>query len=108
MPAYWQPDPSKTQEMTDKPALFARPFCGYCYRVMLAARELGVDVDIHDIWADGESKQQLIEETGGSRVPVLRYREDSGETRWMPESRDIVAWLEAYAEKMAGVEAPGR
>ena len=37
---------------------------------------------------------ELIEARGRATVPVLRITSPGGEERWMPESRDIVHYLE--------------
>lgn len=59
---------------------------------------LGVDVERRDIFGEVAHRKALIEARGRQTVPVLRIVEGDNE-RWMGESRDIIAWLQAeYAD----------
>ena len=55
---------------------------------------LGVDVELRDIFETFEHRDGLIAARGRATVPVLRIVSPSGEDRWMPESRDIVRYLQ--------------
>ncbi|QQR90578.1 MAG: glutathione S-transferase N-terminal domain-containing protein [Myxococcales bacterium] len=76
-----------------KLTLYYYPSCFYCQRVLSVIEQLQVDVELHDILIESESRRELIAARGRSTVPVLRIFSEQGET-WMPESRDIVAYLE--------------
>lgn len=78
-------------------ALYLRPACGYCARVVAAIDRLGIDVELRDIWADARHREVLIAACGDSRVPVLRIVGTDGSELWMPESRDIIRHLEALS-----------
>lgn len=67
--------------------------CPYCARVRAALDRLGIEVASRDVLDDPGHMRELIEATGSRQVPVLRI-EDAGGTRWMPESADIVRYLE--------------
>jgi glutaredoxin len=69
--------------------------CPFCTRVMEAADRLGVELELRDTLADPDHARAVIEATGRRRVPVLRIDEPQGETRWLPDSAAIVAFLEA-------------
>jgi len=69
----------------------------YCNRVLRAADELGVDLDIRNIWQEPAFEKELVGGTGRTTVPVLKISQGEGETRWMPESSDIVTYLQSEA-----------
>jgi len=68
--------------------------CPFCSMVRANIERLGVDVALRDIFADSAARDDLIEARGRATVPVLRITSPDGEERWMPESRDIVRYLE--------------
>ena len=73
-------------------ALYGYPACPYCALVLRAVRELNAPVELRDTLVDPAYRNAALEGTGRTTVPVLRI--DGGdETRWMPESEDIVAYL---------------
>lgn len=78
----------------DKLALYhfnSCPFCGYA---RAGIERLGIDVELRDIMQNPEYRDELIKARGRATVPVLRITSPDGEEHWMPESRDIVAYLE--------------
>lgn len=77
--------------------LYMTPYCGYCHRVIHAAGRLGVELTMVDIWEDRGARTRLLEARGRTTVPVLAIPEPDGGQRLMPESRDIIAFLEALA-----------
>ena len=80
-------------------ALYKYDACGYCQRVMRAIADLGLEdrVELRDTLVDTRWRKELVAATGQATVPVLRVEEPSEEgepeVRWLPESRDIVAFL---------------
>ncbi|MEM7674647.1 MAG: glutaredoxin [Myxococcota bacterium] len=68
--------------------------CPFCHRVRRAADRLGVELELLDIFKDDQHLQDLTAATGRRTVPVLRIEDEKG-VRWMPESADIVAYLES-------------
>lgn len=74
-------------------ALYYFEACPFCRRVLTALKRLNVEVELRDIWRDPQHRTDLINARGRATVPVLRCM--SGDVdRWMPESRDIIAYLE--------------
>jgi glutathione S-transferase len=93
-------------------ALYKYDACGYCQQVLRAIRDLDIEdeVELRDTLIDPKWRKELIGAMGRATVPVLRIEEpadaEDGEpsVRWLPESRDIVAYLyERYGE---GKEPP--
>ncbi|MCS6857005.1 MAG: glutaredoxin family protein [Sandaracinaceae bacterium] len=66
--------------------------CVYCHRVRRALDELGVEVELRDILKNPEYMRELVVARGMRTVPVLRIRRPQGD-EWMPESKDIIAYL---------------
>lgn len=74
-------------------SLYCAPGCGACQNVKLALAELGIAVEERDVRRDGAHYTTLLEARGRGTVPVLRIEEPDGDVRWLPESRDIIAYL---------------
>lgn len=74
-------------------ALYHYDSCPYCRRVRSAIDRLGLTVELRDIDEDPVHLRALIEARGRRTVPVLRIEGADGAT-WMPESADIVRYLE--------------
>jgi len=75
-------------------SLYQTPFCPYCERVRSAARRLGLDLPLRDIYENPAYYEELVEATGRRSVPCLRIQRDDGSVLWMHESEDIAAYLE--------------
>ena len=78
----------------DKLALYMTPSCPFCRLVRNAVDRLGVDVELRDISEDADHHEELVNARQRATVPVLRIESPDGQTRWMPESSDIVQYLE--------------
>lgn len=94
-------------------ALYKYDACGYCQSVLRAIADLGIEdeVELRDTLVDPAHRKALVAATGRATVPVLRIEEprdegDEGEpaVRWLPESRDIIAYL--YERFGEGKEPP--
>ncbi len=81
-------------------ALYLYDGCPYCERVRRAVSRLGIQLEERNIHEHRKWNDELRAARGRSTVPVLRI-EDDGPVRWMPESADIVVWL----ERRYGVQA---
>ena len=78
----------------DKLLLYQFASCPFCSRVRQTIDQLGIDVELRDIFLDESTRDELIAERGRATVPVLRITSPDGDERWMPESADIIAYLE--------------
>ncbi len=85
----------------DKLALYHFEGCPYCSRVRRVIDELGIDVELRDIFENRTYLKELSKARGRRTVPVLRIIGTDGEERWMPESADIVRYLQATYGKAA-------
>ncbi|MCP4920685.1 MAG: NrdH-redoxin [Proteobacteria bacterium] len=68
--------------------------CPYCVRVMVKAKELGLELDMRDTRRDRAHHEEMVKRTGRTQVPLL-FVDD--QPLW--ESADINAWLTAYASR---------
>ncbi len=82
----------------DKLVLYYSRTCPFCMLVTKAIDRLELDVERREIFEDARYRDQLVAARGRATVPVLRIISPDGEERWMPESRDIVHYLESLSE----------
>jgi len=75
--------------------LYVRDYCMYCNRVLQAVDHFGIEIEVRNIWQNPEYERMLIGATGRRSVPVLEIVENDAASSWMPESEDIIRYLEA-------------
>ena len=78
----------------DKLALYYFDGCPFCNMVIRAIDLLDIDVERRNIMLEPQHRDDLIEARRRATVPVLRITSPDGDERWMPESRDIVSYLQ--------------
>jgi glutathione S-transferase len=74
-------------------ALYYKPACPFCRRVLAVIDRLELDVELRDIEADDAYAQELIARGGKRQVP---YLVDETQGVEMYESDDIVAHLQKH------------
>ncbi|MCO4745209.1 MAG: glutaredoxin [Proteobacteria bacterium] len=87
-----------------KLTLYHLDYCPFCVRVRSAAARLDIDLELIEISEQPDAREHLLTTLGRSTVPVLGIGEGMSE-RLMPESRDIIAWLEANVRALHGLAA---
>ncbi len=85
---------------TNKMTLYYSKTCGFCHRVLRAARSLGTELDLVEIYEQPWARKMLLDRRGRGTVPVLGIPTDEGEVL-LPESRDIIAYLKNNASANA-------
>jgi glutaredoxin len=78
----------------DRLALYISANCPFCWSVARVIDRLGLQVEMRDIYANRSYRAELVEARGRTTVPVLRIQSPDGAVRWMPESQDIIHYLE--------------
>ena len=78
----------------NKLSLYYYETCGFCRRVLSRAQQLGVELTLRNIRKDPAALKELADARGRTTVPVLRIDKSTSDTEWMPESRDIIQYLE--------------
>lgn len=91
------PAPDAPRELV----LYKYDTCPFCRRVFQAADDLGLELPMRDTRQDAEAARELRALTGGTQVPCLVI-----DGVPLLESRDIIAWLEAYQSSGAASGAP--
>ncbi|MCT7653656.1 glutathione S-transferase N-terminal domain-containing protein [Oceanimonas sp. NS1] len=74
-------------------ALYQLPRCPFCIKVRRAMHKLNLPIELRNV--NPGSPHRDVLQAGGGRIksPCLRI-EENGETRWMYESGDIIAYLQ--------------
>ncbi len=80
-------------------ALYQFDSCPFCQRVRDSLTRLGVEIELRDIRSNEAHLRELEQATGRRTVPVLRIEAQTGNVRWLPESGDIVEFLEQHFGK---------
>jgi glutaredoxin len=80
-------------EGAEKMKLYQFYACPFCVRTRRAIHRLNVPIKTRDAQGNSKYRSELAAEGGEIKVPCLRIEED-GQTRWMYESMDIIAYLE--------------
>ena len=76
--------------------------CPFCVRVLRAIDLMDLDVELRNVYDDRDYLMELRQARGRATVPVLKITSPDGAERWMPESADIVRYLQAtYGEAAA-------
>ncbi len=75
-------------------ALYHFDSCPFCRMVRSTIVRLGVEIELRDIYRDPSRLDELVAARGRPTVPVLQCTSPDGIVRWMPESRDIIRYLE--------------
>jgi len=78
---------------TEKFALYQFNACPFCVKVRRELRRQALNVELRDARNDETHKQALIEGGGRYKVPCLQIENENGETAWLYESDDIIAYL---------------
>ena len=77
-------------------ALYYYETCPFCGLVLNEIDRLGVEVDHRHVLKNPKYREDLIEARGRGTVPVLHITSEDGSVRWLPESRDIVRYLQVH------------
>ena len=79
-------------------AVYQFQACPFCVKVRRQMRKYGLNIELRDARKDPAHKQALIDGGGRYKVPCLQITGDSGETSWLYESDDIIAYLKSELE----------
>ena len=74
-------------------ALYEYESCPFCRRVLHEIERLSLNIELRNTREDATAREELRQGGGRTMVPCLRIAQETGETHWMYESADIVAWL---------------
>lgn len=74
-------------------ALYQFHACPFCVKTRRTLHKLNVPVALRDAKNDQQHRQALLEQGGKIKVPCLRI-EENGQSRWLYESKAIIAYLQ--------------
>ncbi len=74
--------------------------CPFCVKTRRALHRLNVPVTLHDAKNNPVQRERLLAGGGKIKVPCLHIEED-GQSRWLYESNEIIAYLEQRFAKIA-------
>ena len=74
-------------------ALYQFSTCPFCIKVRQEMRRLSLPIEKRDAQHHADNRHELQQATGASQVPCLKITETNGQTRWLQDSNEIVAYL---------------
>jgi glutaredoxin len=74
-------------------ALYQFKTCPFCIKVRQEMRRLSLPIELRDAQHDAGNREALLAGGGKPSVPCLRISDAQGNSRWMYESADIMAYL---------------
>jgi len=77
--------------------LYQYKTCPFCIKVRQEMRRLSLNIEKLDAQQEGENRQDLIKDGGKAKVPCLKITDQSGNSQWLYESGEIIAYLSASA-----------
>lgn len=75
-------------------ALYQFNTCPFCIKVRQEMRRLSLNVEQRDTQHSTENRQALLAQGGSSKVPCLKIVDEENQTRWLYNSREIIAYLQ--------------
>lgn len=73
-------------------ALYYKPMCPFCQKVLRVKDDLGLEFDLCDTAANSEFAEEQVAATGKKTVPCLKIT-TADDVQWMYESGDICEYL---------------
>ena len=74
-------------------ALYEYKSCPFCMKVRQEMRRLSLNIERLDAQKDGSHREALVRGGGKAKVPCLKVTDQSGNSQWLYESGEIVAFL---------------
>ena len=87
-------DSGKPLRKIENHSLYHFSGCGFCFRVQIAMKQLGIEMEKRNIHQNSAYRDELQKGGGKTTVPCLRIDRE-GQIEWMYESADIVRYLRA-------------
>ena len=75
-------------------ALYQFNTCPFCIKVRQEMRRLSLNVDQRDAQHSAENRQALLAQGGKSKVPCLKITDADNQSRWLYDSKTIIAYLQ--------------
>ena len=77
-------------------ALYQFNTCPFCIKVRQEMRRLSLPIEKRDAQHNASNRDALLQGSSATKVPCLKITEVNGQTRWLQDSKDIVAYLREH------------
>ena len=84
---------STTTYQSQALSLYYYDGCPFCNMTLKALEQIDLDIELRHIRRQPQYRTELIRQGGKPQVPCLRIQGNSGKTKWLYESRDIISYL---------------
>jgi len=84
---------ARVDEACRELALYQYKTCPFCIKVRQEMRRLSLSIEGLDAQHDATHREALVSGGGRAKVPCLKVTEAGGESRWVYESGEIIAFL---------------
>ena len=74
-------------------ALYQFNTCPFCIKVRQEMRRLSLPIEKRDAQHNATNREELLQNSGATKVPCLKITEADGKTRWLQDSNAIVVYL---------------
>jgi glutaredoxin len=74
-------------------ALYQFNTCPFCIKVRQEMHRLSLPIEKRDAQHNAANREELLQNSGATKVPCLKITEANGQTRWLQDSNAIVAYL---------------
>ena len=74
-------------------ALYQFSTCPFCIKVRQEMHRLSLPIEKRDAQHHAAHRNELLQGSGATKVPCLKITEADGQTRWLQDSTEIVAYL---------------
>ena len=74
-------------------ALYQFSTCPFCIKVRQDMRRLSLPIEKRDAQHHAANRNELLQGSGATKVPCLKITEADGQTRWLQDSTEIMAYL---------------
>jgi glutaredoxin len=75
-------------------ALYQFNTCPFCIKVRQEMRRLSLNVEQRDAQHSPENRQEMVAQGGSGKVPCLKINDADGKSRWLYDSKAIIAYLQ--------------
>lgn len=74
-------------------ALYQYRTCPFCIKVRQEIRRLSLPIARMYVKKDGKNREELTHGGGQTKVPCLKITDEAGNSQWMYDSKEIIAYL---------------
>ncbi|WP_416547285.1 glutaredoxin family protein [Limnohabitans sp. DCL3] len=89
---------AKVDQQCQSLALYQFSTCPFCIKVRQEMRRLSLPIEKRDAQHHADHRNDLLQGSGATKVPCLQITEANGQTRWLQDSTEIVAYLRGRFE----------